>query len=182
MEAHCPTAQASEWFAVQVNGGREHLSATHLRVRGYDIFLPCYPERRRWTDRVKIVDRALFHGYIFARAIPNAGQIVRAPGVIRIVGNRSGPVYIPLRDIEAIQRIIDAGARVEPCPLPQPGERVCIEEGPLRGIEGTVVASKGGHRLIVSISLLQRAVAAEIDSNWRIIPSSFSRTYRQDSN
>lgn len=56
-----------DWFAVQVWSGREHLSARHLAQRGYDVFLPCSRERRRWSDRIKVVERALFAGYVFCR-------------------------------------------------------------------------------------------------------------------
>jgi len=159
-----------EWFAVQVWSGREHFSASHLRLRGYEIFLPCYQERRRWTDRVKVVDRPLFAGYIFARAERNPGRIVTAPGVIRILGDVGGPVSIPVEEIEAIQRIIDARVQAGPWPAPQAGHRVRIDAGPLSGVEGTILLAKGRNRLIVTISLLQRAVAAEIDSAWITIP------------
>jgi len=69
MESSCPDLISTAWFAVQVWTGREPLSAKHLRVRGYDVFLPCYREHRTWSDRVKKVDRALFAG---VRLLPHA--------------------------------------------------------------------------------------------------------------
>lgn len=172
METRFHDATSSDWFAVQVVARREHLTATHLSVRGYEVFLPCYTERRRWADRVKIVDRTLFPGYLFARAEANPERIVTAPGVIRIVGNSDGPICVAPWEMQAIQHVIDAGSRVEPCPVPRAGERVRIEEGPLRGVEGTVLFIKGGNRLVVTISLLQRSVSTEIDSAWSFVSSS----------
>jgi transcription antitermination factor NusG len=156
-----------EWFAVQVWSGREQISARHLRQRGYEVFLPCYRERRRWSDRIKVVERALFAGYVFCRLSAGAvGRIISAPAVIRIVGDGHQPLPIPAFQIEAIQRIVHAQLTAEPWQLPRVGQEVRIEDGPLRGIEGVVLAAKDRHRLVVSIPLLQRAVAVEIEASW----------------
>jgi transcription antitermination factor NusG len=156
-----------EWFAVQVRGGREHLSARHLSQRGYEVFLPRYRESRQWSDRVKVVERALFGGYVFCRLGPDVlGKIVTIPGVVRIVGNASGPLSIPAHEIDGIQGIVATCRTAQPWPMPHAGRRVRIEGGPLRGIEGVVIMVKGQQRLVVSVELLQRAVSVEIDAQW----------------
>jgi transcriptional antiterminator NusG len=171
MQVYCGDAGTREWFAVQVRSAREQISALHLRERGYEVFLPCYREHRRWSDRIKVVERALFAGYVFCRLEPGvSGKIVTAPGVIRIVGDNSGPLSIPAHEIEAIQRIVATTLSAEPWPVPRVGQRVRIELGPLQGIEGIVLAVKNHQRLVVSIPLLQRAVAVELDSNWISVP------------
>jgi transcription antitermination factor NusG len=163
----CDVASMREWFAVQVWSGREYLSTQRLSERGYEVFLPRYCERRRWSDRIKVVERALFAGYVFCRLAPEVfGKIVTAPGVVRIVGDGTRPLSIPTHEIEAIQRIMATHLSTEPWPVPQVGQQVRIEVGPLRGIEGVVLTVKNQQRLVVSVSLLQRAVAVEIDASW----------------
>lgn len=158
---------ADEWFAIQVRAGREPVCATHLRARGYDVLSPSYHERRRWSDRIKVVERALFAGYIFCRTAPTVtAKIVTTPGVIRIVGNRNGPLAVKPDEIEAIQRIVDTERPAEPFEYLRHGDRVRVERGPLRDLEGIVVMVRNRHRLIVSVSLLQRSVAVEIDPDW----------------
>jgi transcription antitermination factor NusG len=162
----------AEWFAAQVRIGRERMCQRYLQVRGYDVFLPCCREHRRWSDRLKLVERALFDGYIFCRASDaTVGKIVTTPGVIRIVGDGRRPVPIPREDIEAIQRVVDSGQPAERWPYVHAGQRVDIEWGPLRGVSGIVTLVKGRDRLIVSISLLQRSIAVEIDSAWVSVAS-----------
>lgn len=159
------------WFAAQVWAGREQLCATHLRVRGYEVFLPCYCELRRWSDRVKKVERALFPGYIFCRLWGDAlAKVVATPGLIRIVGDGERPLRIPIDEIETIQRIVTTGVTARPWAFPQAGQRVRIERGPLRDVEGFVVRTTHGNRLIVSIALLQRSVAVEIDAECVSVP------------
>jgi transcription termination/antitermination protein NusG len=163
----CPLIDPNEWFAVQVWAGREARSAGFLALRGYDVFLPCYRERRRLADRIRTYERALFAGYLFCRMQSHVyAKILTAPGVIRIVGGLEGPIPIPQMEIMAIRRIVDAHLQAEPWPFLEPGQHVRIDAGPLRGTEGTVLTVNDRRKLIVSISLLQRAVAVEIDPEW----------------
>lgn len=153
-----------EWWAVQVRAGREWLPATHLSLRGYEIFLPTYVEHRRWSDRVKKFERALFAGYLFCRVTPAmVGKVVSAPGVIRIVGDTRGPFPIPQNEIDAVRRVVETRLTVEPWPFTRVGTKVRVTVGPLRNLEGIVLATKGTRRLIVSIPLLQRSVAVELN-------------------
>jgi transcription antitermination factor NusG len=152
------------WFAVQVWAGREHKSALQLQSRGYEIFLPCATESRRWSDRIKRVERPLFAGYLFARVSQNVlGKIVTAPGVIRIVGSGDRPEPVPTEEVETLRHVVRSGVRVEPWPHLEAGERVRVEIGPLKGAEGVVVMVKNERRLIASISLLRRSVGVELD-------------------
>jgi len=161
-----------EWFAVQVRASRERLSADHLTHRGYEVFLPCVRHTRRWADRVKQKSRPMFPGYLFSRFAPQVfAKLVTSPGVIRVVGNSHGPLPIPKSEIESIQRIVDAQLTSEPSDVPRAGERVRIEVGPLSGAEGIVLQSRNGRRLVVSVPLLQRAVAVELDPGWVTVPA-----------
>lgn len=156
-----------EWFAIQVWTGREQLSARHLRQRGYRIFLPCYGERRPWSDRMKTIERALFPGYVFCQMQPTiVAKILGTPGVMRIVGDGSRPLPVPDHEVETIQRIVETRVRAEPWPFIEVGQRVRIEAGALKGMEGIVLRTNKQHRLVVSIPLLQRSVAVEIDPAW----------------
>jgi transcription antitermination factor NusG len=155
------------WFAVQVRAGREQASAQHLRVRGYEAFLPCYEDRRVWSDRVRRVERALFAGYVFCRLSPDVlAHVITAPGVIRIVGDGQRAVPIDTEEIERLRQIVSIDLPREPWPFVDVGERVRIEAGPLKGVEGIVMVVKNAHRLIASVTLLQRSVAVEIDQAW----------------
>ena len=147
------------WFAAQVWSGREQRCATHLRMRGYEVFVPASRQARR--------SGALFPGYVFCRLSGDAlGKVITTPGVIRIVGDRLRPFPIPVSEIETIQRVASTTLPTEPWPFLHAGQRVAIESGPLRGAEGLFVRTKNVDRLVVSISMLLRSVAVEIDAKW----------------
>jgi transcriptional antiterminator RfaH len=154
-----------EWFALQVRAKHEKIVAAHLSGRDYEWFLPLYMRRRAWSDRIKVVEAPLFPGYIFCRLdLQNRLPILTTPGVIRIVGYNRSPVSIEVSEISAIQTLVASGLPDQPWPFIAAGDKVRITRGPLRGVEGILIAFKGSHRLILSVTLLQRSVAVEVDS------------------
>jgi transcription antitermination factor NusG len=144
------------------------LAASTLHGKGYEKFLPLYRSRRQWSDRVKEVELPLFPGYLFCRfdLRHTLMPILTTPGVINIVGAGKTPLPVADEEIESIRAILRAGLAVEPWPRLAVGSKVYIERGPLAGIEGIIMNLDKGHRLVVSVSLLQRSVAVEIDRAW----------------
>jgi transcription antitermination factor NusG len=159
------TPQSLPWFALRVRTRHEANVASYLEGNGYELFLPLYLCRKRWSDRIKNVETPLFPGYLFCKFDPQDRlPILKAPGVIQIAGYNRVPVPVESSEIQAIQAVVASGLPNQPWPFLKVGDRIRIEAGPLRGHEGVLVEFKGSHRLILSITLLHRAVAVEIDS------------------
>jgi len=155
------------WFAVRVRSNFERIAELHLRERGYERFAPSYRVERQWSDRKKEVDRFLFPGYVFCRLDPHDRlPVLSVPGVVGLVGFGKIPAPIPDDEIERIERLIESGLLVKPWPFLEVGQTVLIEDGPLAGMEGILVEEKGQCRLVVSVNLLRRSVAAEVDRMW----------------
>ena len=154
------------WFALQVKTRHEVGVSDHLQGKGYEWFLPLYKSRRRWSDRVKEVDAPLFPGYLFCRFNPNDRlPILKTPGVTQIVGYNHVPIPVDEQEIAAIRRLVVSGVPNFPCAYLEVGSKVRIDVGALRGLEGILMDVKGKRRLVLSITLLQRSVAVEIDSD-----------------
>lgn len=156
--------EAHAWHAVRVRSNQERIASAHLGERGYEPFAPSYKSARQWSDRKKQIDQYLFPGYIFCRFDPgNRLAVLTAPGVVGLVGFGKTPEPIPDQEIERVRRMVTSGLLVTPFPFIKVGQAVLIERGPLMGLEGILVETKGKHRLVVSIILLQRSVSAEVD-------------------
>ena len=154
------------WFALQVRMRHEVGVSDHLQGKGYEWFLPLYKSRRRWSDRVKEIDAPLFPGYLFCRFNPHDRlPILKTPGVTQIVGYNHVPVPVDEQEITAIRRLVASGVPNFPCAYLEVGSKVRIDAGALRGLEGILMDVKGKRRLVLSITLLQRSVAVEIDSD-----------------
>jgi transcription antitermination factor NusG len=123
-----------------------------------------YRSLRHWSDRVKELDLPLFPGYIFCRFDPlHRLPILTSPGIVSIVGLGKNPEPVDDAEITRIQMIVKSGVLACPCPFLRAGEKIAVTRGPLTGVEGFLVSSKNQFRLVVSIQLLQRSVATEID-------------------
>jgi transcription antitermination factor NusG len=173
LESECDTETATgrngaidyPWFALQVRTRHESGVAKYLQGQGYELFLPLYTCRKRWSDRVKEVQTPLFPGYLFCRFDPQDRlPVIKTPGVMQIVGANRVPVAVDEAEINAIQTLVASGIPNQPWPFLQVGDRVRIESGSLCGLEGILMDFKGAHRLVLSITLLQRSVSVEIDS------------------
>jgi transcription antitermination factor NusG len=155
------------WYAVQVRPRYERIIASTLLDKGYEGFLPLYRCRRRWSDRIKELEMPLFSGYLFCRLdITRRLPVLKTPGVIRFVGIGKALLPVDEQEMSAIISIVSAQMNMEPHPYLQVGQRVRIDHGPLAGVEGIVQLARKPARLVVSVSLLQRSVAVEIDESW----------------
>lgn len=153
------------WFAIQVRARQELGISEHLQSNGYEWFLPLSRSKKRWSDRIKEVQSPLFPGYLFCRFDPlDRLPILKIPGVIQVVGSSRQPIPVDEDEIRAIQVLVASGAPNQPCPYLEIGDKVRIESGPLRGLEGLLVEFQGHRQLVLCVTLLQRSVAVKIDS------------------
>ena len=128
-------------------------------------FLPTYKDKRIWSDRVKLLDAPLFPGYVFAR-FEYPGRrvpVLRVAGVRTIVGFGSAPSPLAEEEIVTIQTLVNSVFPLRPWPFLRAGQRVKVEHGPLRGVEGVILEQKDEWRMIVSVELLQRSISVLVD-------------------
>jgi transcription antitermination factor NusG len=155
------------WYALRVKSNFEQTSARLLRCQGYEEFVPTYSTRRQWTDRTKVVDVPLFPGYIFCRFNRwTLAPVIKTPGVVNVVAFGSTPTPVGDEEVEAIRTLLATGTRFEPTRYLTVGQRLEVIRGPLAGLTGILISVKSGWRIVISVNLLQRSVAAEIDPSW----------------
>jgi len=148
------------WFAVQVRTRWERSTAGLLEGKGYQVLLPTRPRNGRSTE----AGSPLFPGYVFCQFdVLKRLPILITPGVMAIVGTGRVPVPIEPSEAEAIKALVSTGIPADPWPYIEVGQRVRIEDDALRGLEGILVSYKGVDRMVISVSLLRRSVALEID-------------------
>jgi len=154
------------WYALSTRSRFENVVDLHLQARGYETFLPTYVEKRKWSDRIKSVSLPLFPGYMFCRFdINDRLPVLMVPGVNFVVGVGRTPLPVDENEIASLQQAIGSGQPIAPCTYLNVGQTVVIERGRLQGLRGIVVRIKNMDRLVVSVSLLMRSVAVELDSD-----------------
>jgi len=160
-------AAAPPWFAIQVRPRYEKQVAQSIESKNIHTFLPLYAARHRWSDRTKEVHMPLFDGYVFCQLDPcDRMPVLVTPGVLHFVGIGKTPVAVEPNEIVAIQRLVQFGSVVRPWPFLKNGDRVRVDDGPLRNTEGILLSGGDGDLVVVSVTLLQRSVAVKVDRAW----------------
>jgi transcription antitermination factor NusG len=156
----------SAWWAIYTRHQHEKTLAEMLSLKGLEVFLPLYESTRRWKDRKKVLSLPLFPCYLFVRGeLDRKLQILTTPGVHMILHRGPEVAIIPDREIEAIQRAANGRSIVEPHPYLQCGMQVQVARGPLEGVRGILVRKKNLFRLVLSVEMLAKSVAVEVDAN-----------------
>jgi hypothetical protein len=66
--------------------------------------------------------------------------------------------------MEALKAGLASGVRAEPHRFLTAGRRVRVTAGPLTGMEGFIARKKNGARFVISLELIQRSVAVDVDA------------------
>lgn len=158
------TKGISAWYAVYTRHQHEKTVARILTMKGFETFLPLYQVRRRWQDRVKLLSLPLFPCYVFLRGdLERRLDIVTTPGMHAFVLSAGRPASISDVQIDGIRRGVESGAYMEPHPFVKSGDWVRVKSGSLEGIQGILVRKKSLYRLVLSVEMLGKAAAVEVD-------------------
>jgi transcription antitermination factor NusG len=156
----------SQWFALQTEPRSEKKVERLLIQKGYECLLPLYQQRRRWADRSVVVETPLFPRYIFCRFDPQVlGKAVSTSGVSRVVGFGGRPAEVSPDEIKALQLLAQSPLLREPWAYIPDGTMVRVETGPLTGAEGIISLGADQQRLVISVTLLQRSIAVQLNED-----------------
>jgi transcription antitermination factor NusG len=153
------------WYSLHTNYQHEKAVARILALKGFQVFLPLYDVVHRWKDRTKKLSLPLFPCYVFIQGgLDRRLEVLTTPGVFGYVGWSGRAAVIPEDEIEAVLRTTESLLKVEPHPYLKCGDWVRVRSGPLQGIEGILVRKKNLFRLVLSVEMLQKSVAVEVDA------------------
>ena len=153
------------WFALQTRYRYEQRVASDLAAKGVENYLPLLHEVHDWKDRKKFLEVPAFGGYLFVRfeaTQRNRVSVLETTGVVRLLGNQGGLEAVPDSEIDSLRLSLKSGAPCARHPYLANGALVRIERGPLSGLEGRLVRTGNGLRLVVCVASVGQAVAVEV--------------------
>jgi transcription antitermination factor NusG len=154
------------WYAAYTRANNEKGVTQQLGRRSVECFLPLYESVRRWKDRRVRLQLPLFPGYVFVRlALRDRLRVLEIPGVVRLVGFDRHPIPLPVEEIETIRTCLVRHQLMAPHRYVRRGQQVRVLSGPLEGLTGIVLRQKNRARFVISLELLMRSVAVELDSS-----------------
>ncbi|MEW6387770.1 MAG: UpxY family transcription antiterminator [Thermodesulfobacteriota bacterium] len=158
---------APHWYVIHTRSRHEAKVEERLRERGLETFLPRVTALSRRRDRRVYLQVPLFPGYLFIHtelAPPLYQEIIKLPGLVRILGIKGRQQPVPQETVESIRALVSSDRPYYPWPYLERGRRVRIMEGPLAGAEGIILERRERkRRLVVAVELFRRAVAVELE-------------------
>jgi transcription antitermination factor NusG len=166
-----PTLAGPQWYALYTRSHCEQLVHDQLVAKGFHLFLPKINVWSRRGGRRHLSRVSMFPGYLFlhhASDKMSSVEVRKARGLVRILGERWDRLaVVPHTEIEAIQTLVRSDLPILPHRYLREGQRVRIVHGPLASVEGILLKTKPDKGLlVVSVELLQRSVAVEVDCTW----------------
>jgi transcription termination/antitermination protein NusG len=168
--------ETAQWFVLWTHSHSERLVHDQLIGKGFEMFLPTI---KTWSRRKGVQSQIalpMFPGYVFLRHAIDKGsyvEIAKARGLVRMLGERWDRLTpVPDDEIDAIRRVVASDVPAFPHPYLREGQQVRIVAGPLAGLDGLLISTKPHRGLfVVSVALLQRSVAVEVDCT-QVYPTS----------
>jgi transcription antitermination factor NusG len=164
----CETNHESRpaWYALYTKHQHEKSAADLLVRKNFEVLSPLYSSTRRWQDRTKTgVLLPVFPCYLFVcTTLSRKPEVLRTPGIFSMVSSAGQACEVPEHDIQMVRQICSDPARIAPHPYLCAGETVRVRTGPFAGLTGVITRFKNGFRVVLSIALLQKSVALELDA------------------
>lgn len=157
----------AKWYAIHTRSHYEQKVYDGFCGKSIETFLPKVQKMSRRKDRRKKILVPLIPGYIFVHFDMNPiayWDIIKTVGVVRMVGFEGKPVPASEEEISSLMILDGTDRTVQNRAFMKRGDRVMIMEGPLKGLIGFYLRHKGqSDRVVVSIELLHRSMAVEIE-------------------
>lgn len=159
------------WYAIYCKSRHERVARDRLVEKGVTVYLAEYETKSLWGTRWRRVRRNLLPGYLLVRAQVDWKtylEILQTQSVVKFVG-RPWPElsWIPDEQVESLQLLLGSKQPFEEVPFLAEGQQVEVRGGPLQGLRGRVLrATNQKNRVIVSIDLLKKSAALEIDGRF----------------
>jgi transcription antitermination factor NusG len=154
------------WYVLHTRSRFEQVVWEGLTKKTLDAFLPKMSTLSKRRDRKLVIRVPVFPGYCFVKSDLNPYErieIIKTIGVVRIIGNKDGPISVPDNVIESLQIMASGDVPVQVGSLRmQKGDRVLVVSGPFTGVYGTFEYYLGRSSVVVSVDALGQTASVEV--------------------
>lgn len=158
-------AKQNRWYVVYTNPNTEKRIYTELGRRAIKAFLPTKKVERQWKDRKKKLDVPLFPNYVFVNVAPDEmWTVLMVNGVVKFVSFNGSPAVVRDTEIELVKKVLAGASVVSGEEVALQGETVRVMQGPLSGLTGRVLNSKGVTRLCLELETVNQIISVDIDA------------------
>jgi transcription antitermination factor NusG len=157
---------SAKWYACYTKSRAEKKVAERLNAEGIECYLPLKKERRKWSDRLKVVEFPLFTSYVFVKVEPSDFTRVRQQGdIVQFITFEGKAASIPDDQIEYIKRVLGSNHELELVPSGmKPGQKIEILKGHLMGVKGELIRHQGRHKVLIRLDEIGQGLLITVEA------------------
>jgi len=159
-------AMMISWYALYTKSRHEKSIAAELHKRRIEAFLPTRKIKKSWSDRTKTVEEPLFKSYLFVKTdYLRKRDVLKVNGAVTFVKAGIKPVTVGDETISSLKTIVRQEISADPFPYLDKGDRVHVNSGPFKGLEGYINRKNDKRcRVVISVSAIRSSISVELDS------------------
>lgn len=154
------------WQVIYVNSRSEKKVTESLIRKGVEAYIPLVKSMRQWSDRKKMVELPLLTGYVFVRTLPKENEIVlRVEHVLNFIKEEGKIAIVRDKEIERLKQLVELGYQIEAGTIKRvysEGDKVKINSGALKNIEGYVLQNKDGRFIEILLESIGQCIRVKL--------------------
>ncbi|GAA4328217.1 UpxY family transcription antiterminator [Mucilaginibacter gynuensis] len=147
------TTATAKWYPVYTHAKAEKKACEALQSKGVEVYLPLQKQLKQWSDRKKWTEEPLIKSYLFVRIPPHEqANVLMTKGIARFIYFSGKVAAMPDRQLEDLKLLMASAYELEITERHlQPGEKICIKAGPLKGITGEIIQYRSQKQLALRL-------------------------------
>jgi len=161
-------AVEGKWYPVYTHPRAEKKAYQSLINKGVEAYLPLHRQLKRWSDRKKWVDEPFIKSYLFVRIHEHdQAEVLMTKGIARFIYFSGKIAAMPDRQINELKLLMSSSFELEITEENlQPGEKIIIKAGPLKGLSGEIISYRSQKQLALRLESLGCSIIVHVAAQW----------------
>jgi len=153
-----------KWYPVYTNPRAEKKAFDALKIKGIETYLPLHRQLKQWSDRKKWVEEPFIKSYLFVHIKEHdQAEVLMTKGISRFIYFSGKITSMPERQIDALTLIMASPYELEITEEDlQPGEKIAIKAGPLKGLSGEIISYRSQKQLAIRLENLGCSIIVHV--------------------
>ena len=153
-----------KWYPVYTHPRAEKKAYQSLINKGLESYLPLQRQLKQWSDRKKWVEEPLLKSYLFVRIREyEQSEILMTKGIARFIYFSGKITSMPDKQINELKLLMDSSFDLEITAMDlQPGEKIIIKAGPLKGLTGEIISYRSQKQLALRLENLGYSIIVHV--------------------
>lgn len=158
------TAPIRKWYPVYTHARAEKKAYDALLKKGIETYLPLNRQLKQWSDRKKWVEEPFIKSYLFVNISDQEQmEVLMTKGIARFIYFSGKITPMPTSQIDNLKLLMASPYDLEVTEENlQPGEKIIIKAGPLKGLQGEIISHRSQKQLLLRLDNMGLSILVQV--------------------